>query len=204
MLDLELRRLLRRPRRGRTRPITSRWYSRKRSVAVVGEGAHRDHREARIELHRRHRVARRGADEGLLELRMGDRFGGADEAGAELARRRRPSPDSDRIASPRPMPPATNTGTSRICGRISCASTLVETGPIWPPASLPSITSARRRSAPASWRSTSAGAKQITLAPPSLSAAIAAPGGRPPASTTWPTLLVEADLDQLQRAAGAW
>ena len=38
------------------------------------------------------------------------------------------------------MPPATKTGTSVRCGRISCASTPVETGPIWPPASLPSMT----------------------------------------------------------------
>ncbi len=40
------------------------------------------------------------------------------------------------------MPPATKTGTSRTCGRISCASTVSDTGPICPPASLPSITSA--------------------------------------------------------------
>ena len=44
------------------------------------------------------------------------------------------------------MPPATNTGTSATCGRISCASTFRDTGPIWPPASDPSITNA---SAPA-------------------------------------------------------
>ena len=41
--------------------------------------------------------------------------------------------------SPRraPRPPATKTGTSRMCGRISCASTISETGPICPPASRP-------------------------------------------------------------------
>ena len=53
--------------------------------AVIDQRAHRDHGEARIELHRRHGVAGAGADEGLLEQRMGDRFRGADEAGAELA-----------------------------------------------------------------------------------------------------------------------
>ena len=41
------------------------------------------------------------------------------------------------------MPPATKIGTSPASsGNISCARTLVETGPIWPPASIPSITSA--------------------------------------------------------------
>src|SRR5438270_806974 len=46
------------------------------------------------------------------------------------------------MASPRPMPPATKIGTSRTAGRISCASTDVATGPIWPPASMPSMISA--------------------------------------------------------------
>src|SRR5437879_4074291 len=50
----------------------------------VGEGAHRDYRKPRIELGRRHRVARRGANKGALEMRVGDRFVGADKAGAEL------------------------------------------------------------------------------------------------------------------------
>src|SRR3990172_2072035 len=49
-----------------------------------------------------------------------------------------------RMASPRPMPPATNTGISRTSGRISCASTLVETGPIWPPAAPPPLGRAPR------------------------------------------------------------
>ena len=35
--------------------------------------------------------------------------------------------------------------------------------------------------------STSAGAKAISLAPPSLTARTAPPGGMPPASTMWPT-----------------
>jgi hypothetical protein len=86
------------------------------------------------------------------------------------------------------MPPATNTGTSRRLGRISCASTLVETGPMCPPASAPSITIA---SAPLLTRRramASAGAKQITLGPASLMRAIERDDGMPPASTTWLTL----------------
>ena len=47
------------------------------------------------------------------------------------------------------------------------------------------------------------GAKHSSLAPPSLTRAMVARGGRPPASTTWPTRVREADLDQLRRAAGA-
>ena len=43
----------------------------------------------------------------------------------------------------------------------------------------------------------SAGAKHMTLAPPALSRCMAARGGRPPASTTWPTPALEADIDQL-------
>jgi hypothetical protein len=81
----------------------------------------------------------------------------------------RPSRGSPAIASPRPMPPATKTGTSPArSGRISCASTLVETGPIWPPASMPSMTSASTPERTSFLASASAGAKQITLAPPSL------------------------------------
>src|ERR1700722_9579536 len=47
------------------------------------------------------------------------------------------------------------------------------------------IASAPERTNPRA--STSAGAKQISLAPPSLTAFTAAPGGMPPASTTWLT-----------------
>ena len=101
------------------------------------------------------------------------------------------------IASPRPMPPATNTGTSRISGRISCASTLVATGPIWPPASMPSITmriGARAHQLlgdrPAPGRSTS------SLAPPASRAACAA-GRQAAGEHDMPDLVIEADLDQL-------
>src|SRR5205823_10969522 len=54
---------------------------------LIDESAHRDHRKARIELHREYGIAGAGPEEGLLEARVGDRFGGADEAGAELAAR---------------------------------------------------------------------------------------------------------------------
>src|SRR5437899_2308954 len=91
------------------------------------------------------------------------------------------------MASPRPIPPATNTGTSRISGRISWASTLVETGPIWPPASIPSMMIASAPERSSFLASTSAGAKHITLARPVRMRAMAAPGGSPPASTMWPT-----------------
>ena len=60
----------------------------------------------------RHRVARAGADEGLLEARMRDALRRRRRSACRAARRPRPSPDRPRIASPRPMPPATNTGTS--------------------------------------------------------------------------------------------
>jgi hypothetical protein len=50
-------------------------------------------------------------------------------------------------------------------GSISCASTLVETGPIWPPASMPSITSASTPDRISFLASASVGAKQMTLAP---------------------------------------
>ncbi len=52
--------------------------------ALVLERAHRDHRQARVDLHRGDRVARPRAEEGLLELGMGDALGCAGEAGAEL------------------------------------------------------------------------------------------------------------------------
>src|SRR3546814_4910737 len=83
------------------------------------------------------------------------------------------------------MPPATNTGTSSASvGRISCASTLVDTGPIWPPASIPSITSASTPERTSFLASASVGAKQMTLAPEALIASRLPLGGRPPASTT--------------------
>ena len=124
------------------RSRVSAWWARKRLVPCVDQAAHRDDREPLVELDRWQRVARVGADEACLKFGMGDRFGRRRRSGCRAGRRRRPFPGSARIASPRPNPPATKTGTSRICGRISCASTVSETGPIWPPASEPSITSA--------------------------------------------------------------
>ena len=63
----------------------------------------------------------------------------------------------------------------------------METGPIWPPASIPSIMMA---SAPflTSLRAVAAvGAKQTTLAPVSRTRRMTAEGGSPPARTTWLT-----------------
>ena len=50
----------------------------------VRQRTHRDHRKTRIKLDRGHRIAGRGADKGLLEPGMRDRFGGTDESRAEL------------------------------------------------------------------------------------------------------------------------
>ena len=91
------------------------------------------------------------------------------------------------MALPRPMPPATNTGTSVITGRISCASTVRLTGPIWPPASEPSMMIASTPDRTSFLASAAVGAKHISLAPKPLILAIAAPDGSPPASTTWLT-----------------
>ena len=86
------------------------------------------------------------------------------------------------------MPPATNTGTcAATSGSISCASTEVLTGPICPPASMPSITRASTPERISFLASVSAGAKQISLAPDPLILSIEPVGGSPPASTTWPT-----------------
>jgi hypothetical protein len=82
------------------------------------------------------------------------------------------------------MPPATNTGTSVTTGRISCASTPSDTGPMWPPASDPSMTIASTPVRTSFFAKAAVGAKHISLAPAALIAAIAAPAGRPPASTT--------------------
>jgi hypothetical protein len=71
--------------------------------------------------------------------------------------------------------------------QYSWASTLVDTGPIWPPASIPSITSASAPDRISFLASASAGVKAISLAPLPLIRSIAPPGGRPPASTTWVT-----------------
>ena len=127
-------------RRALKRSMTSRWIARNRSVAGLASARTGITGKRGSSCTRRHRVARRGADEGLLEARMGDRFMGADKAGAELhagrahfeigqrsprrgrcRRRRTPAPRRDAAGSPAPAPP-------------------VETGPIWPPASLPSMT----------------------------------------------------------------
>ena len=69
-------------------------------AAGVLQRAHRDHRQARVDLHARHRVAGAGANERLLEIGMRDRFGRADEARAELhARRTHVEIARDRLAA---------------------------------------------------------------------------------------------------------
>src|SRR5256885_1208717 len=81
-----------------------------------------------------------------------------------------------------------NTGISWLTvGRISCARTDVDTGPIWPPASMPSMTNASTFERINFFASASAGANAISFAPLLLILSIAQPGGSPPASTTWPT-----------------
>ena len=65
----------------------------------IGERPDRDHRKARIELNRGHRIARRRADEGLLEARMSNRFAGRRQNGCRAGPR--PLPSRDRRASPR-------------------------------------------------------------------------------------------------------
>ena len=102
MLDLELRVLLR--ELAAREPVDHAALERHELArAVVRKGAHRDHRKARVELLRRHGVARAGADEGLLEARMRDRFIGADEARAELhAGRAHLEISDDRLAAADP------------------------------------------------------------------------------------------------------
>jgi hypothetical protein len=76
--------------------------------ALVLERAHRDHRQARIDLDRSDGIARIAAEERLLERGVGNRFAGTGKAGAELhPGRAHFQIGGDRFA--RPMPPATNT-----------------------------------------------------------------------------------------------
>jgi hypothetical protein len=56
-----------------------------RAGRLIDQRAHRDHLEFGVHLHGRHGIACARPDERLLELRMGDRFGGAHEARAHLA-----------------------------------------------------------------------------------------------------------------------
>ena len=53
-----------------------------------------------------------------------------------------PIRDKWAIILPVAMPPATKIGTWGNSKRISCSNTMVETWPMWPPASLPSRISA--------------------------------------------------------------
>jgi hypothetical protein len=96
---------------------------------------------------------------------MGDAFGRADEAGAELhAGRAHFEIAGDRLAAADPAGDEHGSWCA-ISGRISWARTEVETGPIWPPASMPSITSASTPERISFLASASAGAKAISLAP---------------------------------------
>ena len=203
MLDFELRVLLR--QLAAVEPVDDRALHLAKPLGCrVGQRAHRDDRKARIELHRRHRVARRGADEGLLEARMGDQFVGADKTGAEL----HPGGAHLEIGQHR-LAAADPAGDEyRHLGRgaasISCASTAVETGPIWPPASLPSMTIASapmrtslRAIAERRRKAEDAGAAVALIA------AIAALARHAAGEHDMADAVRDADLDQLERAAGA-
>src|SRR5208282_979372 len=103
------------------------------------------------------------------------------------------------MAVPWPMPPATKTGTSVTCGRISCARTPVETGPICPPASMPSMTMASAPMRMSFLAIASDGAKHTSFAPDCLMRATAGAGGNAPANTTWPTLcLVQTSISSIR------
>ena len=113
---------------------------------------------------------------------------------------RRPRPFRDRRRSPRrgrSRRRRTPECPWRRCGRISCASTEVETGPIWPPASIPSITSASTPERISFLASASAGAKQISLAPLRLDPLDRAARRKPAGEHDMADLVLRADVDQL-------
>src|SRR6185436_10120244 len=84
MLDLELRRLLIDLALAKALHHLALELDETPGSAII-QSPHRDHRKTRIELHRRHRIASGGADEGLFELRMRHGFTRADEARSKLA-----------------------------------------------------------------------------------------------------------------------
>ena len=156
-------------------------------MPCVDQAAHRDHREPLVELHRGHRVAGVGADEGLLEVRMRDRLWWPRRSACRAARRTRPFPG--RPGSPRRGPDRRR---RRPAPRGDAAGFPAPARSATPgrygrrPRS-PRSPARRRRERTSRRASTSAGAKQISFAPPSFTARTAVPGGMPPASTMWPT-----------------
>ena len=89
------------------------------------------------------------------------------------------------MISPVPIPPATNTGTSVTFRRNSCARTEVDTGPMCPPASFPSITRASTPCLISRFASARTGAKQISFNPAAFTAAMSRPDGMLPAKKTY-------------------
>ena len=187
MLDLELRVLLR--QLAAVEPVDDLALRLAEPLGRrVGQRAHRNDRKARVELDRRHRVARRGADEGLLEARVGDRFVGADEPRAELHARRRPSPDrtSDRLAA------ADAAGDEyRHLGQMRQDLLRQHRGRDRPDmaAGLAALDDDRvgARCAPACGRSPAPARSRRRGRRRRAGAGSPRRGGRPPASTTWPT-----------------
>src|SRR6476620_1328138 len=66
------------------RPVYLELFLGERLSALVLERADRDHRQPRVDLDARHRVASAGAEEGFIEVRVRDALAGAGEARAEL------------------------------------------------------------------------------------------------------------------------
>ena len=120
----------------------SAWCAAKRAVAALDKRADRDDREVGVELHARQGVAGAGVDEGVLERRRGRCSRWRRRSGCRAGRRRPPCagrrrwPRHGRCRRPRTPAPGG-------CGAGSPApARRVDTGPMWPPASEPSMISA--------------------------------------------------------------
>ena len=159
---------------------------------------------SRVELHRRHRVARCGADKGRLKRGWAVDSVGADEPGADLHARRRPF--ADRPASPRhgrcrrrrtPAPRSDAAG-SPVPGRRSRPVRYGRRP------RMPSMTIASAPVRTSLLAIAKAGAKQMTRAPPRFRRRIAAARRHAAGEHDMARRGAEADLDQLGRAAGAW
>ena len=179
MLVFELGRLASSPRRPGNRRKASAWASRKRRVPSLTRPRTGNHGEAGVELDGGQRVACVGPDEGALEVRRARCFRSRPRNACRAARRMLPSPG--RTGSPRRVPgrlPRRPVPRLDRCGSISCASTVSDTGPIWP-AGFRTLDHQRIGAGFGQanrFASTSAGAKQMSFAPPSLTARTAGPG----------------------------
>ena len=168
--------------------------------ALVLERAHRDHRQARIDLHAGHRIAGVGAEEGLLEIGVGDRSRWRRRSACRAGRRPRPSRDSRR--SPRRgRSRRRRTPGARRPARAGFPAPARWSRPGRCGRRPPCPRSPARRAPERSsfLASASVGANTMTLAPNALIASTLPLGGMPPASTTWPTPCLRADLDQLEQ-----